>query len=240
MRKLLLVSATDFEIQTTLDWLGTQAKAESPNQQASKPLPVFQLPSTEVHVLITGVGLPLAMYYLGRHLALQRFDLVVNAGIAGALDESFALGSVWQVTSEQFADLGVEEADGRFTDLFQLQLIDPLAPPFQNGVMRNPFGAAYDFLPKTNGITVSKVHGHASSIAALKKRIQGGLESMEGAATFYASLMNQVPFLEIRAVSNYVEPRNRANWEIGLAIKNLNEVLAEMLKGLLESFDPSR
>jgi nucleoside phosphorylase len=31
-----------------------------------------------------------------------------------------------------------------------------------------------------------------------------------------------IPFLAVRAVSNIVEPRNRNNWNIGLAIDNLS------------------
>jgi futalosine hydrolase len=49
------------------------------------------------------------------------------------------------------------------------------------------------------------------------------IESMEGAAFFYACRQLNVPCLQIRAVSNYVEKRNRDNWHIGLAIKNLNK-----------------
>jgi futalosine hydrolase len=39
-----------------------------------------------------------------------------------------------------------------------------------------------------------------------------------------------VPCIQIRAVSNYVERRNRDNWQIGLAIKNLNIFALEFLK----------
>jgi len=55
------------------------------------------------------------------------------------------------------------------------------------------------------------------------------VESMEGAAFFYACLMAEVPFLEIRSISNFVEPRNRDAWDLPLAIGNLNQVLAEIL-----------
>jgi len=38
-----------------------------------------------------------------------------------------------------------------------------------------------------------------------------------------------VPCMQIRAVSNYVEKRNRDAWQIGLAIKNLNTFASEFL-----------
>ncbi len=52
---------------------------------------------------------------------------------------------------------------------------------------------------------------------------------MEGAAFFYACREAQVHYVQIRAVSNYVEKRNRDAWQIGLAIKNLNTFAAELL-----------
>jgi futalosine hydrolase len=53
------------------------------------------------------------------------------------------------------------------------------------------------------------------------------IESMEGAAFFYACRQAGVPCMQIRAVSNYVEKRNRDNWQIGLAVKNLNTFAVE-------------
>jgi len=46
---------------------------------------------------------------------------------------------------------------------------------------------------------------------------------MEGAAVFYACKRENIDCLQIRSVSNYVEPRNKENWQIGLAIRNLND-----------------
>jgi futalosine hydrolase len=227
MKKLLLVAATQFEIAPLLNWL---EKLKEPDEELK-----FTFQELEVSILLTGVGLPLAMFQLTRALTLTRYDLLINAGIAGALDKQLELGAVVQVVSETFADLGVEEADGSFTDLFKLNLINPLAPPFQDGKMVNTFGSAYDFLPKVHGITVNKVHGSAASIERLKRTSNASVESMEGAAVFYTCLMYQMPFLEIRSISNYVEPRNRDAWEIALAIEKLNEVLIPMLAALIEN-----
>jgi futalosine hydrolase len=51
---------------------------------------------------------------------------------------------------------------------------------------------------------------------------------MEGATFFYICRGEKIPFLAIRAVSNYVEPRNRGKWNIPLALGNLAEKLAEL------------
>ena len=84
-------------------------------------------------------------------------------------------------------------------------------------------------LKKVNAITVNTVHGRDESIAKISSDTQ--LESMEGAAFFYACQMAGIPAIQIRAVSNYVERRNRDAWQIGLAIKNLNTFAVEFLTG---------
>ena len=55
---------------------------------------------------------------------------------------------------------------------------------------------------------------------------------MEGAALHYVCLMENIPFLQLRAVSNFVGERNKANWEIGEAIHHLNEKLKSIIQQL--------
>ena len=78
-------------------------------------------------------------------------------------------------------------------------------------------------LPIVKGITVNCVTGSEKSIKNLISRLNPTTESMEGAAVFYACKELNIASLQIRSISNYVEPRNKDNWKIGLAIKNLND-----------------
>jgi futalosine hydrolase len=64
------------------------------------------------------------------------------------------------------------------------------------------------------------------------KRLNPHVESMEGAAFFYACMIEKIPCAQIRAVSNFIEKRNRDNWNIALAIKNLNETAIEIINNL--------
>ncbi|HRD80245.1 MAG: futalosine hydrolase [Saprospiraceae bacterium] len=222
--KLLIVAATPFEILPLEQHL---KNAFVPHGQSQ-----FQYGRLNVTLLVTGVGLTATAFAMGQILAAQRYDLIINAGICGAYDRSLALGDVVQVVSEVFGDMGAEESDGSFTDAFGIGLLGLDQPPFKNGLLLNEGGSAYDFLPKVAGVSVNKVHGSQASITALQQRLGAQVESMEGAAFFYACLMTQAPFLQIRAISNYVEPRNKDNWNIPLAIDRLNEVLAQMVNGL--------
>lgn len=222
---LLLVSATPFEIQPTLDFLEREFVRHRPFQ--------FQKGELTVHVLITGVGMVPTAYALGRVLSGRSYDLAVNAGIAGSFRRDWPLGQVVQVISERLGDLGVETAEGGFRSVFDLDLLDGAAEPFTEGVLQNKSGAAFDFLPKAQGLTVNKVHGARASIEQVRTRYpEVEVESMEGGAFFYACLLENISFLEIRSLSNYVEPRNRDNWEVGKAIGNLNATLREVLRSL--------
>jgi futalosine hydrolase len=223
--EILLVAATPFEILPVQDWLKKEFSVEKDG--------TFRKNGLQVSVLITGVGITATAWSLGRYFARKQPDLAINAGIAGAFDRSLQLGTVVHVVSERFGDLGVEEADGTFTDLFGLGLLEPAEKPYVNAHLYNPAASESRFLPPAKGVTVNKVHGSQASIdAILGKYPDAQVESMEGAAFFYACLQSDVPFLEIRSISNYVEPRNREGWQLALAIENLNGTVAEMLGSL--------
>jgi futalosine hydrolase len=219
--RLLVVAATGFELLPLKAYLDRHFIQKDPDS--------FQLGDLQLTLLITGVGAPATVYALTRMLSAFRFDLVVNAGIAGAFDHSVPLGEVFNVKADTFADLGVEEADGSFQGIFDLQLGDPSAPPFREGWLVQPQQDEMRFLPTATGITVNKVHGCAESIAKIKKKYPADIETMEGAAFFYVCLMEKVPFLALRGISNHVEPRDRAAWDIPLAIERVNEVLTGLL-----------
>ena len=58
------------------------------------------------------------------------------------------------------------------------------------------------------------------------------IESMEGAALHYIGRDLSIPFIQIRAVSNYVGERNKAKWKMQEAIYNLNETVLQYLDAL--------
>jgi futalosine hydrolase len=55
---------------------------------------------------------------------------------------------------------------------------------------------------------------------------------MEGAAFMHACLISNVPFAQVRAVSNIVEKRNREAWNLGEAIGNLGRSAVAILEQL--------
>lgn len=168
--------------------------------------------SKNFDLLITGVGMVATAFALGKHLS-HKYDLVVNFGIAGAFDRNIALGTVLNVTEDTFAELGAENGD-EFLTITDL------------GFGENHYTAKTQRkvgLTRAKGITMNCVTGSEKSIQNLIERLNPTTESMEGAAVFYAAKQLNIDCLQIRSVSNYVEPRNKDNWKIGPAIKNLND-----------------
>lgn len=172
-------------------------------------------------LLITGVGLTATAYQLGKIFALNSFERVLNFGVAGAFDRSIPLASVVEVVSDEFADVGAEDND-QFISLFEMNLLEVNEPPFVNGKLV-PMGGwkSEGNLPKVTGASVNTVHGKEEHVAQFKKRCSAQVESMEGAAFFYACAMAGVTSMQIRAISNYVEPRNRDNWKLSEAMESL-------------------
>lgn len=207
---ILLCAATAFEIQPTIDWLQ-------------------QRPDHPVEILFTGVGLVPATYALTKAVAAKPWSLVLQAGIAGALDSSLAFGDVVQVKSEAIGDAGVME-HGAFRSLFELQLAGPDEKPWQQQQLINPHVELFDpALPTVNSVSINEITTQAERIRYYAKSLGATIESMEGAALHYVCLMEHAPFLQLRSVSNMVGERDKAKWKIGEAIHNLNQQLQNFL-----------
>ncbi len=226
---ILLAAATPFEIAPTLDWLETHAR---------KSEDAFELGEHVVQICITGVGMPLTAWRMGQWLCARPVDFAIQAGVAGVFHDKWPLTTVVEVTTERFGDLGAEEADGSFTSVHDMGLIDPDAPPFRGGVLHNDRSSGFAFLPKAHGLTVNTVTGTEASIHRVRRLYpDADVENMEGAAFFLACLSANVPFVSIRSLSNRVEPRNRAGWQLHEAIDALNGVLTELVQTFAEARD---
>lgn len=195
--RILIVAATQAEIPSCL-------------QQPSSLKNNFD-------TLVSGVGMSLTALNLGARLSTRSYDGIINVGIAGAFDYNIALGQPVRIIQDRFGDLGAEDREA-FIPIDRLGF----------GTSRfyeHPFCAenkALHALQKVSGTTVNTTHGHAPSIESFLKRGSVQVESMEGAAVFQAADIFNLPCLQVRTISNYVETRNREKWDIPLALTRLN------------------
>jgi len=212
---LLLMAATEFEISESIDWL--------------KHIPVphnVQKPD----LLISGIGQLQTAYALEKKIREHRPYLVIQAGIGGS-SSAGDLGKTFAIRSETIADLGAMEKNG-FQSLFDLGLDKPDRYPFQEGKLKNPYQHFLEWtgLPTMDGMTVNEIK---SSESPGFQRIQFPVvESMEGAALHYVCLMEKIPFLQLRAVSNVLGDRDKRRWKMKEARENLHSVLVTLFQKL--------
>ncbi|HRG58536.1 MAG TPA: futalosine hydrolase [Bacteroidia bacterium] len=227
--KILLVSATALEINPFVSSLG---KAQLLNKHLSK----YFYHDLEIDVLVTGVGMVFTAFYLGIQLNNQKYNLVINAGVAGAIDKELQLGEVVHVVQDYFYELGAED-NASWLSISDLGLLSNNDLPYTaNGLTNQNFLniPQLNSLKQVKAHTVNKVHGHLQSIEIMKQRSQAQIESMEGAAFLFCCLKMDVPCVQIRAISNYVEVRNKANWKMIEAVEGLNFELSEIFQNLLD------
>ncbi len=220
--RILFVGATCFELYQFFENL-VEIEGEGKN------IFHYKWYDLEIDLLIPGVGMTFTAYHLTRTLYTTRYDLVINAGIAGSFRDELSIGTVVNVASEQISDLGVEEGNS-VVSLFDAGFMETNQFPFENGKLLNPNHFKELELASVDGVTSNISHGNPESIAKITRDFDADIESMEGAAIFYVCLHEKVPFLEIRAISNYVESRDTTKWDIPLAIENLTDELFRFLR----------
>jgi futalosine hydrolase len=180
-------------------------------------------------VIVAGVGMVATVFHLTKALHKNTYSQIINVGLTGAINRDLSLGQVVNVVSDEFAFWGSEN-NGDFLSVFDLQLQNENEKPFQNKVLQAiPTCFDLEHLQKVKGLTVQTVTGTLSSIDFLVQTYNANVESMEGAAVFYVANQFEIPTAQIRAISNYVEPRNRDNWKIKDALDALNHAVFPLI-----------
>jgi futalosine hydrolase len=222
--KILLVSATYNEVEGVYSTLETRKCLEKNYFSGF-------IGENLIDILITGVGVAETSVCLTRRLQVSHYDLVLNVGICGGFGKAKEIGTVVNIVTETWGDLGVEDNED-FKDLFDLKILNEDEIPFSGKVLTNP-GNVYSqyiaHLPPVIGITVNKAHGNELSIEKCINKYNPDVESMESAAIFSICISHGISFLCIRSISNFVEPRNRARWDIERALHYLTKELNRLI-----------
>ncbi len=184
-------------------------------------------------VLITGIGIPATIFHLTKRLCQKKYDLVIQAGIAGTFSEGIKKGTVVLVNKDSFGDIGIEEKKN-FNTLFDAGFINKNEFPFTDGWLVN----THEYLSQSSltlatGITVNKITDDAGKVNQMFNKFQPGIESMEGAALHYVCLLQNAGFLQLRSISNIVGERDKSKWAMKEAIANLNVELKSLLKNFM-------
>ena len=196
--------------------------------------PFIQLSRTgninNVDILISGIGLTASTYHLAKQLALKKYDLVIQAGVAGCFDLRIPLGAVVAVKQDAIADQSVIELQ-KLRTLFDLKLVPQDQYPYKKGWLINPNKEVLKKikLKIVKGISVNQISTSKQMIKFYREVFDPVTESMEGAALHYVCLMENVPFVQIRSISNYIGERNKKKWDMMDSIANLNDTLIKTI-----------
>lgn len=201
--------------------------------EVRKPLPDPLRGRGKCNVLITSVGMVATAYSLAKHLQTKKYDFVLQVGVCGSFNRDIPLGEVVFVTSDQYADLGAEDHD-KYLDIFEMGLAKRDEFPYTDGKLVTPLLPVHKHisLRHVDGLTVNTVSGNEQTIKRLTERYGCATESMEGAAFHEVCLREHVPFAQVRAISNYVTPRDKSQWKMKDAIINLNNWLIDFVNKL--------
>src|SRR6476469_440870 len=136
--EVLLCAATRFEIDPTIQYLASQN-------------------IKNIDILVTGVGLIAATYHITKAVYQKRPQLILQAGIAGSLDNNLKLGSVVIIESETIGDLGVME-QGSFRSLFDMKFVQENDAPWTNATLLNATGILDELLlPRVKGVSINEI-----------------------------------------------------------------------------------
>ena len=200
---------------------------------AKKASQLFQKSKLKLSFHATGIGMLASGVNLTQLITAHQPDLIIQMGIAGSYIKTEPLGKVMVVASESIADLGVREK-GIFTDLFDSQLIKDNEAPFKKRKLTNPAIRSFNIL-KTDmvaAVTINEITTSPKRIKEIIAAYNPVLESMEGAALHYVGGLTKTPFIQIRAVSNYVGERNKAKWKLKESIEQLEAYVLTYLATL--------
>ena len=209
---ILLIAATAKEIEPFFEYYRNTKKAQN------------------IDILITGIGLTATTYRLLKQLQLKRPDLVIQAGVAGCFDRTIALGTAVAVKKETIADQSVIELK-KLKTLFDLQLVPHDQFPFKKRWLENNSEALKKLkLKKVYAISVNEITTSKQRVRFYEGAFKPAIESMEGAALHYTCLMEKVPFVQVRSISNYIAERDKTKWDMKKSIVNLNKQLISLVE----------
>jgi len=177
-------------------------------------------------------------------LALHQPQALLMVGCGGALPGSrLQVGDLALASSEIFGDEGVLTPQG-FQDLAAMRLpllsssslplynTCPVDPGWQQraGEQLTPLAEAAKISLVTGPfVTVSTCSGTTAGGEILSRRSGAICENMEGAAAALVCARANIPFCEVRGISNLVEDRNLERWNLSGAADIAQQALIALL-----------
>jgi len=239
---LLLIAAVEAELHALQEGLQDVRALAC----ARRPAWHGTLHGQEILLVAAGIGKVNAAAATAVALEQHAPHGVISFGSAGAyLDSGLQPGDLLLARDEVLADEGVDCGD-RFLDLEALGFpavatphpaYNRFAPPATllkraEEVLSKTAARLAVRLQTATALTVSSCSGTTARGATLARRWQGSGENMEGGAVAQVCRAWEVPWLEVRGISNLVEDRDPSRWDLPRAGRHAQEAVADLVKHL--------
>lgn len=164
---------------------------------------------SDIIKVISGMGAANTAVAVARAIDRHNPSCIIQVGIAGSYIPDIELCEAVVIESDIQGDLGAWRSDEkRF-----VSFTEPISCPYVSDIKM--FG-----LKAVSGMTVN------TACTTIAPRLACQTESMEGAPFFQIASVAQIPFLQIRTISNYVDsPRDQWPVEQAIAILGSDKVV---------------
>ena len=204
----------------------------------------------EVTVAEAGMGAVNTAHTLTRALQVARPSFVLQVGVGGAYaNAGLDVGDLAVADEECYGDVGVRTQNGwQGAEFIGIPIVQKAENAYYNRfpvdvelarrarelltaaswkTVRAPFVKSGPF------VTVQECSG-TTVLAAERSGLFGAAvcENMEGAAAAHICLLYDVPFVEVRGISNLVEDRQRESWDLQGAAEVAQEAALHLIEGL--------
>lgn len=184
--------------------------------------------------LVLGTGKAAAAATMSELIAHERPRAVLLFGVGGAFparhalhDHGLAPGSTCMIGSDLLADDGVMMPEG-FHSMSELDFGEN--GPWVMDPERTATAAQLLGVPVLQAATVSTCSATEALSAEIARRSVASVESMEGAAVALVCFKHRVPFLQLRAISNFTGDRARGEWNLEQAVQRLAEAVTVLME----------
>jgi len=230
-------------VQAESDLLLNTMSAQSPGTVGSKPVIEGIIAHRQVVLCIGGMGKVNAAHAATMLLSRPGIEALIVFGIAGAYPASGCrIGDVALASEEIAGDEGVLTPDGfRDTEYMGIPLVRTAsvrlyntfpAPEPMLSLARRALASFPAAVHAGSFVTVSTCSGTAARARELEQRYHGLCENMEGAAAAQIALYHEVPWVEVRGISNLTEDRDLRAWDIPGAAANAQKAVLAILEGI--------
>jgi futalosine hydrolase len=221
LRPIALVCSVDLEAAPLRSLLGSMESCAYGNKPAWRG----DLEGKPVMILTAGMGKTNAAHALTALIESEEVRGVIGFGVGGAYAGSgLGVGDIAVATEEVYGDEGVETPTGWIsTEGIGIPLLPRSdAPCYNHFPLDSALAASAAAALRSAGfravsgpfVTVSTCSGTTERGARLATRFDAICETMEGAAYAHVAALYDLPYLEVRGISNLVVDRDLAGWRL--------------------------